>query len=236
MTYLQIWFLLWHSLFGQSIPFPGPGRAPAGGIINLDKDAAQCPAECASNQRTITLDAAAGSFIIVSVFSCANSCVDTPLDADLTSLGDGSNTYVDDGFSNHENYGIWQYHIQVATGGTHTITAQFAADKAWYSAIWWSNYSGSGSTLDEIASAHAGSGTTPSVTTSGNLDVSNELLYGIAVGHSTIAAAAPYTALSTSINGARNEWMQGGTSGMTATATWTQTSAAWHALIATYKP
>lgn len=28
MNYIQIWLLLWQSLFGQSIPFPGPGRAP----------------------------------------------------------------------------------------------------------------------------------------------------------------------------------------------------------------
>lgn len=28
MNYIQVWLLLWQSLFSQSIPFPGPGRAP----------------------------------------------------------------------------------------------------------------------------------------------------------------------------------------------------------------
>lgn len=243
---MALWFVLLSLIF-QGMPLNSNGmvHAQGGGTPTLDQKGFNlCGSECigAPPTQTVSVNATAGTVIVIYISWCADvSCIIAPLTTDIATVSDTVDTIVASQFCNGgaQNLGHKLFYVQSANGGSQTLTVTHAVGKGWYSSIKWSSYTGlaTSSVLDQTGCA-SGNSTTPSATTSGNLSQSNELLTGANMNSScTISAGSGFTILN-STGGAGNEadeYGVGGTSGATASATFTQCSAGWSSIVGTFK-
>jgi hypothetical protein len=186
--------------------------------------------------QTVSENATAGMGLVVFVFGCDDvTCSGAISQADLTSVGNGVDTFTFIKFCQRTGTGgLWAYYAANVAGGTHTITATFntGGTKGYYGFIAWSSYT-SFNTLDQ-SGCGAGTSTTPTATTIGNLSKNNEIVVGIALGAGGIAAGSGFTLVNSIGTNSKDEYAIKGTVGATTSATWTQTSAAYDAIVVTF--
>ena len=235
-------FLFANTCQAQLFPIPGPGRGPktpGSWSLNSNNYNGLCPGACSSIGSSAFASAGTGKYVRIWVFGCGDAACSTDPTVGLISsiVSNGSETIVFDSYSAAENLPVWCYHITSTVGDATSITANFSPD-AYFAGIFWSSYSFTGGTpaTDETAAGSAASGTSLSVTTSGNLDQSDELIVALCVGSTDTTTGMGFTALNTAVSNTEDEYLIGGTAGMTTTATCTQAmSGRWHIVIATTK-
>jgi hypothetical protein len=232
----------------QIMPMGGiTGSSP--GTPTLDKKGANttCASQCPGTPpaTSATLNATAGTVVAVQVFAAADAALSlATAQTDLTTLSDGTDTYTFDQFcgGTAPNSGWWLYHVQSAAGGTLTLTATFALTRGYYGSIMWSSWTGmAGSAVfDQGGCAFLpGQHTPATVTTSGNLAQSNELVYAGFFSPGPQAAGTGFTILNNPNSPADNvndEYAVQGSSGSTTSATMNYTGTGdTTAIIGTFK-
>jgi hypothetical protein len=214
------------------------------GITFDNKASAYCATSCSSNKVSTSFTATAGAHIIVEGYWCNNSaCSSIVHTTDLTSMIDGSNTFVNKVNSQWATTnGIYMYEVSSATGGTHTITLTFNGS-TYYAALLVSSWNGllSGDAFDVYGTAFtttANISCTTSIPSSGNLAASGELILGMYGGGSSITSThgSGFAALNAPAAGYLDEWQVGGTLGSTASASFVNTSNACGCTVMGFKP
>lgn len=202
-----------------------------------------CAAVCVSDQVTLSMNATAGTFVVVTEFHCVNvACNSAAASGDITSISDtGSNTYTSIqycvGTGGTTQSGVGQWYIQSAAGGTVTITVQYGATKGNYSNLSFESFAGvaGSSPIDTNSTGCAfNSNTVPAVSTTSTLGQTNELIIGMLRNgtSSTYNLPSGYTQ-DTSASSANLSliYKTGGTSGSGETINWTQTNGFYAAMI-----
>lgn len=243
MRLINLALLLSVSLFGQ-VRIPGPGGflavAPTP-TLQTNHTVACGAVECPGTPPILSdaaFNPAAGTGVAIFVAGCTdNTCSSPTFPITIASLSDGSNTITQVATCNEgsANPGYAIYVVQSATGGTHTLTLTFTSATGWYGSIWWSSWTNLNASMFDVAGCGNTTSTTPTATTSGNLAQNNELIIGLATGANGIAIGGGFTTLNGLTINQIDEYAIGGTSGATTSATFSQSSHSWSAVVGAFK-
>jgi hypothetical protein len=171
--------------------------------------------------------------MLVGFYYCLNAGCTGGSDTVTSSVADTtSNSYTSAcGTSGTVALGIHSYWT-IPTSGSNTVTVT-TGSTVYFLTVFAEEFTGSTSSpLDQCVAVNATS-TNPTVTTSGPLAQSNEILYGLVDAQGTVTAGSGFTKITQAPSGANSidEYQVGGTSGTTATINFTDSTSANYAIL-----
>ena len=218
----------------QPVFFGQNGQGISSGITPLSGGSLTVGGGSSTTVSTGVTGVQIGDFIICGIAWGSTSTTVQSVSDDLST----PTTYAQDAFrvnTNGSNKWIGVYSGQAVATGDATVTLTLNAAGA-FPTISCSRWSGvaTSTPLDQTGDDDSSGSTNPSATTGGATAQTNELIYGFSYADAVQSTGASYTTVNNCACGAGDEY-QIGAATQAYTADFTMASAAWAAVVTTYK-